>query len=56
MVATRVAVSFRVEWDDGTIWSAEGDAAAKIMQCKERLAVLHSRQLQYCPPNQERDS
>ena len=25
------ATSFRVEWDDGSIWTAEGDVAAAVM-------------------------
>ena len=28
----RSAVKFIVEWDDGSTWSAEGEAAAKVMQ------------------------
>jgi hypothetical protein len=38
------AILFRVEWDDGTIWTAEGDTAAAIMkwyQGCESMNAIH---------------
>jgi hypothetical protein len=38
------AILFRVEWDNGAVWTAEGDVAAKVMQWyqgTESMACIH---------------